>query len=157
MIPLGLEPDESQILRRKPQPKDAPILPTSMVIRMIIIAVLMSGMTLGTYFIAKLVLGSAEQANTLAFTALVVMQWSSAISARGLYESAWQRLKVRHHGFWWALLVAVLLQISAIFGPLAVLAGTVATPLIAIIVTALVAFVVPLVVIELYKKFQRQE
>ena len=157
VIPLGLEPDESQILRRKPQPKDAPILPTSMVIRMIIIAVLMSGMTLGTYFIAKLVLGSAEQANTLAFTALVVMQWSSAISARGLYESAWQRLKVRHHGFWWALLVAVLLQISAIFGPLAVLAGTVATPLIAIIVTALVAFVVPLVVIELYKKFQRQE
>lgn len=156
VIPLGLEPDEPQILRQKPQPKDAPILSTSMVGRMAIIAVLMAGMTLGTYFVAKLVLGSAEQANTLAFTALVVMQWSSAISARGLYESAWQRIKVRHISFWWALFAAVLLQAAAIFGPLAVLAGTVATPLLAILVTALVAFVVPLVVIEVYKRYQSQ-
>lgn len=157
VIPLGLEPDESKILRQKPQPKDAPILATSTIIRMIIIAILMSSLTLGTYFVAKLTLDSAAQANTLAFTALVVMQWSSAISARGLYESAWQRLKVRHHSFWWALLVAVLLQISAIFGPLAVLAGTVATPLSALLITAVVAFVVPLVVIEVYKHFQTKD
>lgn len=154
VIPLGLEPDESKILQQKPQPKDAPILPTSMIVRMIIIAVLMSSLTLGTYFIAKIILGSSEQANTLAFTALVVMQWSSAISARGLYESAWQRIRVRHHSFWWALLVAVLLQVSAIFGPLAVLTGTVATPLSAIIITVVVAFVLPLAVIELYKRLR---
>jgi len=157
VIPLGLEPDESKILRQKPQPKDAPILSRSMIIRMVIIAVLMSGVTLGTYFVAKLVLGSPAQANTLAFTALVVMQWSSAISARGLYESAWQRLKVRHHSFWWALLAAILLQVSAIFGPLAVLTGTVATPLSALVITAIVAFIVPLIVIEVYKKFQHQD
>ena len=157
VIPLGLEPDEAKILRQKPQSKDAPILSTSMIVRMIIIAVLMAGLTLGTYFISKLVLGSAEQANTLAFTALVVMQWSSAISARGLYESAWQRLKVRHHSFWWALLVAILLQISAVFGPLAVLTGTVNTPISAIILTAIIAFVVPLLVIEGYKRLQTQD
>lgn len=157
VIPLGLEPDEAKILRQKPQSKDAPILSTSMIVRMIIIAVLMAGLTLGTYFISKLVLGSAEQANTLAFTASVVMQWSSAISARGLYESAWQRLKVRHHSFWWALLVAILLQISAVFGPLAVLTGTVNTPISAIILTAIIAFVVPLLVIEGYKRLQTQD
>lgn len=157
VIPLGLEPDESKILRQKPQPKDAPILPTNMIIRMVIIAVLMSSVTLGTYFVGKLVLGSSEQANTLAFTALVVMQWSSAISARGLYESAWKRIKVRHDSFWWALLAAVVLQVAAIFGPLAVLAGTVATPLLAILVTALIAFIVPLVVIEGYKRVQAQD
>ncbi len=157
VIPLGLEPDEAKILRQKPQSKDAPILPASMIVRMIIIAVLMSALTFGTYFIAKVILGSPEQANTLAFTALVVMQWSSAISARGLYESAWQRLRVRHHSFWWALLVAVLLQVSAIFGPLAVLTGTVPTPLPAIIVTAGVAFVLPLMAIEVYKRLQTKD
>lgn len=157
VIPLGLEPDEPQILRQKPQSKDAPILSASMVGRMSIIAVLMAGITLGTYFVAKLVLGSAEQANTLAFTALVVMQWSSAISARGLYASAWQRLKVRHSSFWWALLAAVALQGAAIFGPLAVLAGTVAAPLPAMLITAFIGFIVPLVIIETYKRFQNQD
>lgn len=157
VIPLGLEPDEAKVLRQKPEHKDAAILPASMIIRMIIIAILMAGMTLGAYAVGKLLTGSAAQANTLAFTALVVMQWSSAISARGLYESAWQRLKKRHHSFWIALLVAILLQISAIFGPLMPLINTVAIPLGLLGITALVAFCVPLVVIELYKRFQTKD
>ncbi len=156
VIPLGLEPPEQQILRRKPEHKDAAILPASMVIRMIIIAVMMASITLATYFVSNLILHSPEQANTLAFTALVVMQWSSAISARGLYESAWQRLKVRNHGFLYALIVAILLQLSAIFGPLMSIVDTVSVPLIALMVVALIAFVVPLIVIEFYKKLQSQ-
>ena len=99
VIPLGLEPPEVTVLRRKPERKDAPILPANMVIRMVIIAILMSCITLATYFISNLVLKSQEQANTLAFTALVVMQWSGAISARGIYESCFRRLKVQHRGF----------------------------------------------------------
>lgn len=157
VIPLGLEPPEQQILRRKPEHKDAAILPASMVIRMIIIAVMMASITLVTYFVSDLILHSPEQANTLAFTALVVMQWSSAISARGLYESAWQRLKVRNHGFLYALIVAILLQLSAIFGPLMSIVDTVSVPLIALMVVALIAFVVPLIVIEIYKKLQSQD
>lgn len=157
VIPLGLEPPEQQILRRKPEHKDAAILPASMVIRMIIIAVMMASITLATYFVSNLILHSPEQANTLAFTALVVMQWSSAISARGLYESAWQRLKVRNHGFLYALIVAILLQLSAIFGPLMSIVDTVSVPLIALMVVALIAFVVPLIVIEIYKKLQSQD
>lgn len=157
VIPLGLEPDEAKVLRQKPEHKDAAILPASMIIRMIIIAVLMAGMTLGAYAVGKLLTSSVAQANTLAFTALVVMQWSSAISARGLYESAWQRLKKRHHSFWIALLVAILLQISAIFGPLMPLINTVAVPLGLLGITALVAFCVPLVAIELYKCFQTKD
>lgn len=154
VIPLGVEPPEQGILRQKPEHKDAPILPSNMVIRMAIIAVIMSSLTLLTYLVAKLLLGSPDQANTLAFTALVVMQWSSAITARGHFDSAWQRLKVRHHSFWWALLVAILLQASAIFGPLMPLTGTVSVPLWLILVTSAIAFVIPLVIIELYKKFQ---
>ena len=156
VIPLGLEPPEQKVLRDKPEHKDAAILSSTMVIRMIIIAVTMSCLTIATYFVAKNVLHSSEQANTLAFTALVVMQWSSAISARGIYESAWQRIKVRHHGFLYALIVAILLQLAALFGPLAPLVNTVSVPVVALIVTASVAFVVPLVVVELYKKLPQK-
>lgn len=157
VIPLGLEPPEQQILRSKPEHKDAAILSSNMVIRMIIIAITMSAITLVTYMISNLILHSHEQANTLAFTALVVMQWSSAITARGTYESVWQRLKVRNWGFLYALLVAILLQIAAVFGPLMSVTETVAVPIISLVVVAIVAFFVPLIIIELYKKFQKRD
>lgn len=156
VIPLGLEPPEQKVLRAKPEHKDAPILSSMMVIRMIIIAIVMSTLTIGTYFISKLVLHSELQANTLAFTALVVMQWSNAISARGIYESAWQRIKTRHHSFLYALIAAVLLQLTALFGPLAPLVDTVSVPMLALVITAVVAFVVPLAVVEAHKKLSQK-
>lgn len=157
VIPLGLEPAEQKVLRKKPEHKDSAILPLSMIIRMIIIAIMMAAVTISTYALSKLFLHSGEQANTLAFTALVVMQWSSAISARGLYESAWQRLKVRHHSFLIALIVAILLQISAIFGPLHVLVDTVAVSWWTVLIVAIIAFIIPLIVIETYKKLQTKD
>lgn len=156
VIPLGLEPPEQKVLRAKPEHKDAPILSSTMVIRMIIIAVVMSALTIGTYFVSKLVLHSDTQANTLAFTALVVMQWSNAISARGMYESAWKRIKTRHHSFLYAFIVAVLLQLAALFGPLAPLVDTVSVPLLALAITVVVAFVVPLIVTETHKKLSQR-
>lgn len=155
VVPLGLEPPETKILRQKPEAKNAPILSNFMIARMSIVAVMMALMTLATYFIAKTVLQDAAQANTLAFTALVVMQWSNAISARGLYESARQRLKIRHTSFWLALLGAIILQVAALFGPLARAVGTVVVPPAALIITAILAFILPLAVIEIYKKVQK--
>jgi len=157
VIPLGLEPVESKVLRRKPERKDAPILPTSLVIRMVIIAVTMAIITIGTFAGSWWILGSVEQANTLAFTALVVMQWSGAISARGLYESAWQRLKTKHTSFYIALVTAVLLQLMAVFGPLAAITGTVSVPLWSLALVGVIAFVVPFVVIEVYKHLQNED
>lgn len=156
VIPLGLEPAEQRVLREKPEHKDAAILPTRLIVRMIIIAVTMATITLGTYFISRLVLQSAAEANTLAFTALVVMQWSGACSARGIYESAASRLKVRHHIFHYAMAVAVLLQLSAVFGPLMPILDTVAVPLPALLIVSVIAFVLPLAVIELHKKLSQK-
>lgn len=155
VIPLGLEPAEQRILREKPEHKDAAILPTRLIVRMIIIAITMTTITLGTYFIARLVLDSAAEANTLAFTALVVMQWSGAFSARGVYESAFSRLKVRHHIFHYAMIVAILLQVSALFGPLMPLVDTVSVPLPALLIVSLVALVLPLTIIEIHKKLSK--
>lgn len=155
VIPVGLEPPEQKIFRQKPESKDAPILSARMLMRMGMIAIVMAVGTLGTYYIARAVLDNAEQANTLAFTALVVMQWSSALSARGIYESAWQRFKVTHKSFFVAMAIAVILQILALFSPLSIIVNTVPVPPLALLITVLITFFVPLVIFEAYKKFTR--
>lgn len=151
VIPIGLEPPEQKVLREKPESKDAPILSGKMFGRMALIAFTMAAGTLATFYIARAVLGSPEQANTLAFTALVVMQWASAFSARGTYESAWRRLKVKHNSFHLAMLAAVVLQLLALFGPLMIIVNTVSVPLLALVVTFLAAFFIPLGIFEGYK------
>ena len=80
------------------------------------------------------------------------MQWSGALTSRGIFESVRQRLKVRHASFGWALLAAVILQLLALFGPLAIVVETVAVPPLALLLTAVIAFFIPLVVMELLKK-----
>lgn len=152
VIPIGLEPPEQKVLRQKPESKDAPILPSKLVARMALIAVMMAVMTIATYSIALNVLGSETQANTLAFTALVVMQWSNALTTRGIYDSAVQRLKIKHARFHFALLAAVVLQLLALFGPLAAVVDVVSVPLLALAITVVITFVVPLVVVEVYKR-----
>ena len=47
--------------------KDAPILPGKVIRRMVVVAIVMAVFTLGTYGVSLQVLGSKEQANTLAF------------------------------------------------------------------------------------------
>ena len=151
VIPIGLEPPEQGILRQKPESKDAPILSGAMVARMVLIAVVMASGTLTTYFVAQSILGDAAQANTLAFTALVVMQWASAFSARGQYESAFRRLKVKHNVFHLALFAAIIMQVLALFSPLGIIVNVVGVPFAALAITAVAAFVIPLAIFEIYK------
>lgn len=153
VIPIGLEPAERRFFKQKPESKDAPILSGKLIGRMVVIALTMAIFTLGTYGLAMLALGDAAQANTLAFTALVAMQWASAFSARGLYESAIRRLKVPHRSFWLAMIVAVTLQIFALFGSLMTITNTVAVPIWAILLDVGISFFGPLVIFEVYKKY----
>lgn len=153
VIPIGLEPPEKRIFSQKPDPKDAPILSARMLLRIGIIAIVMASFTIATYGLSLHFLGNSEQANTLAFAALVVMQWSSAFSARGLYEGAFRRIKVPHRSFHLAMLAAVILQILALFGPLMTIVNVVHVPLVAVLSVMLAAFVVPLIFFELSKKF----
>ncbi len=151
VIPIGLEPPEQKILRQKPEAKDAPILSMSLIGRMAMIAFTMAAGTLSTYYIATALLGDPAQANTLAFTALVVMQWASAFSARGIYEPALKRLKVKHNSFLFALIAAIILQLLALFGPLSNVVNVVPVPFFALILTVLLNFFIPFTVFELYK------
>lgn len=155
VVPIGLEPPEQKLLRQKPESKNAPILPVKMIGRMVLVACVMGVGTIATYYLAEWLLGDADQANTLAFTALVAMQWANAISVRGMYESAIQRLKVPHRAFHLAMGAAVVLQILALFGPLSKIVNVVPVPLFALAPTAFLAFTLPLLIFEIYKKYKK--
>lgn len=157
VIPIGLEPPEQRILRQKPESKDAPILPLYMIGHMAMVAVIMAIVTIATFYIALHTLGDTAQANTLAFTALVVMQWSNAFSVRGTYESAWQRLKVPHPRFHFAIGAAIVLQILALFSPLSTIVNVVPVPIISVIITVVLAFFIPLIFFEIYKKIKNKK
>lgn len=156
VIPIGLEPAEKRILRSKPEAKDAPILSLNLIVRMALISVTMATITLTTFFVSQN-LFSYEEANTLAFAALVAMQWGSAFAIRGIYESIWKRLKAKNINFYFALSVAIILQLLALFGPLTGLVHTVPVPILAFIVVVVVSFILPIVVVEIHKKFSKHK
>jgi Ca2+-transporting ATPase len=153
LLPIGLEPPEEYYMKQKPESKNAPILNAVALSRMLMIAVTVAGVTLAVFFIASEYF-SREQANTLAFTALVVMQWANAFNVRGSYESAFKRIRVRSWKFWAALSGAIILQVVAVFTPLGhQFLGIVDAPLLPLMIVALVAFAVPIVVVELHKLY----
>lgn len=156
VVPIGLEPPEEYFLRQKPEKKDAPILSGTMVGRMVVIAVTMAIITITTYFAAE-GLFTHEQANTLAFTALVVMQWANAFNSRALHESLFTRLKTHNWKFWAALVPAILLQIVALFAPIGhEFLHTAEVPAMALAVVALISFVIPISTVELHKLFVKK-
>ena len=154
VIPIGLEPPEKEFMSQKPEAKDAPILPRVLIVRMIIGSISMAIVGVGTYWLASKRF-SHDEANTLAFTAMVVVQWSNAFCVRGTYESAFKRLRVKNNLFVLALIVAIALQILVLFGPLSVLTKTVPVDPLALTLTIAVSLLVPIVVTELHKKLAK--
>jgi P-type Ca2+ transporter type 2C len=116
-IPLGLEPEESDIMKRKPRKPKKAILGRVVITRMILIAVVMASVTLGlfAYFDSFM---SEEYARTIAFTALVAMQWADAFNGRSLWQSIFIRIKTMNIAFYIGLTIAVTAQLLALFGPI---------------------------------------
>jgi Ca2+-transporting ATPase len=151
VIPIGLEPAERHFLRTKPESKDAPILSSKLITRMIIMSVTMAILTISTYLLAKSRF-STEVASSLAFTALVVMQWANALNTRGLHESFVKRFKTRSRKFYFALTAAVAIQLFAIFTPAGrTLLHLAELPLLPLGLTVLVAFIIPILTVEIHK------
>jgi Ca2+-transporting ATPase len=156
VIPIGLEPPEKHYMKQKPERKNAPILNNILIIRMILVAITMAVIMLASYFFFRNHL-SHEQTNTVVFHALVVMQWANAFNIRGSFESAFQRLRVPSWKFYVALAIAVLLQMLALFGPLQPFVNAVDTPIPPLLIVTVIAFVVPIVVVELHKLYVRKQ
>jgi len=154
VIPLGLEPRRKTNMREQPRSLKSSLLSKAMVSRLVIVAAAMAAVALGTYVFFSGKFGH-EYGRTLAFNALVVMQWASAFSARSDYQSFIQRLKVMNWPFYIGLAIAVILQLLALFGPLSTMLHI--TPVASgdLITTSLIAFISLLAVAETHKLISR--
>lgn len=155
VIPLGLEPGEKSNMDQKPHHPNAPILGKFMISRMALIAVTMATLTLGLYITYSTQYGH-DYGNTIAFSALVVMQWASAFAVRSDHESVFSRLRVFNGKFYIGLTIGVTLQLFALFSPLGAALHLVPIAIGDLAVTSLIAFAVPIILIETHKYIGRR-
>ncbi len=116
VIPLGLEPGESDIMKRKPRRPERPILGVTVLSSMALVGLTMAIVTLSlfTYFNQSY---SEEYARSVAFSALVVMQWAHAFNARSLWQSILVRIRTASKAFYVGLGIAITVHLLAMFGP----------------------------------------
>lgn len=155
VIPLGLEKGQKDSMTHKPEKPNAPILNRYLITRMILVAVCMAITTLTLYLIFSARYGY-EYGRTIAFCALVVMQWASAFNARSDYESVFRRIFVWSTPFYVGLAFAVLMQMLAVFGPLQELLHITKVSIGDLVITGAIAFAIPIVLVEIHKYFGRR-
>ncbi len=150
VIPLGLEPGETATMQQKPKSPNTPILDKFLISRMVLVALSMAGLTLFLYKLYSDMYGESY-GRTIAFSALVVMQWAHAFNTRSEHESLFRRLRVINKSFYIGLGIAVLLQTMAVFGPLANLLHVMPVAIGDLVITGAIAFVVPILLVEIHK------
>lgn len=155
VIPLGLEPGEKMVMKRKPAKPDGPILGRYMISRIILMAVVMATLAIVLYLNYTASHGTAY-AQTMVFIALVAIQWANAFNARSTYDSLFTRIRVWHTPFWVGLTIAVSLQALALFGPLQGPLHVHPVAMNDIVFATLLAFIVAVIPVEIHKFIGRR-
>lgn len=155
VIPLGLEPGKALNMKERPRRIEAPIISKFMVSRLSLVATMMATVALCLYVFYSSRYGQ-DYGRTIAFNALVVMQWASAMTARSDYESLFSRLKVMNAKFYAGLSIAISLQILALFGPLGILLHVTPVAIGDMVITGAIAFSAPIVLTEIHKFIGRR-
>lgn len=154
-LPLGLEPGEKGIMNHKPTQLNAPILNRFLIARMVMIALCIAVVCVYLYSIYSIWYGH-DYAQTIVFSSLVVMQWANAFNARSDYESIFSRIGVWNGKFYAGLSIAVFLQMLVLFGPLRNLLHVTPVATKDLIITGLIAFVIPIILVEIHKLIGRR-
>lgn len=155
VIPLGLEPGKRANMTDIPRKLNAPMLSRFMMSRIALVASMIAVLILSlyTYYSARY---GHDYAQTIAFSALVVIQWASAFTARSDYESLFSRLRVFNGKFYAGLAVAVTAQMLVIFGPLGKFLHVTPVAIGDLMITGVIAFIAPIIVTELHKYIGRR-
>lgn len=153
-IPLGLEKAEENVMQRPPRGVNQPLLDRHYIERMILLALVMA-VTVLVIFWWFLQDNSIDYARTIAFGALVVMQWANALNSRSEYMSLWRRLRVKNTPFYVGFTIAAMLQTIALFGPLAAFLYVVPVDFVDVTVACLVGFAIIIVFGEIHKALTR--
>lgn len=156
VIPIGLEPGEKTIMTRQPKAVKAPILSMFIVQRIGLVALMMAAVTLTMYVYFSDRYG-VDYGRTIAFSALVVMQWANAFNARSDYQSLLTRLKTVNWPFYVGLSIAIIVQLMALFGPLQEALHVERVAIADLAITGFIAFILPIVVVEIHKFIGRRQ
>lgn len=150
VLPLGLEPAEKGIMKQNPLKPDAPILNRTMVIRTIIMALTIAGLTLVTFIFFSDKFGH-QYAQTTAFIALVASQWGSAFAARSDHESIFKHLRVMNKSFYIGFIISFILQAIVLLTPAREIFRLTQVETSHLISLSLIGFVIPIVSSEIHK------
>jgi Ca2+-transporting ATPase len=118
-IALSLEPGEQDIMLRRPRDPNEHILSSFMVIKMVVLAVTMTGVTLGAYA-HYLDLPCAEcqdplaYPRTFAFTTLVMLEMFIVLNSKSDRQSLWSTGVFNNPWLWLAISSSILIQVSVV-------------------------------------------
>lgn len=155
VIPLGLEPGEKSVMKRKPIAPNAPILGKYMITRIAMSAAIIAITSLALYAYFGTLYG-VEYGQTIVFVALVAIQWANAFNGRSSYDSLFTRLKVWHGAFWAAFAFSIVLQGLALFGPLQGLLGVHPVAVGDMFIASVIAILAAIIPVEIHKAFGRR-
>ena len=118
-LALGVEPAERGIMRRRPERPGAPLLRAGAIRDLLIEAALIAGATLVAFWLALRQGQSVEVARTMAFTTLVLAQLWQALNCRSEGISLLRQGVASNPQLLLATGLAALLQMGAVYLPLA--------------------------------------
>lgn len=148
-ITLGMEPVESDVMDRKPKPKNEGIFANGLGIRVVLQGIMFGILSLIGFKLGESMTGTVEGGQTLTFMVLALSQIVQSFNMRS-DNSLFRIGPFSNHKLNWAALVSVLLVALVLFTPLKTAFGLVALSW-ELYLIGLGLILVPLVVMEFFK------
>ena len=155
VIPLGLEPADKNMMRHKPENKNAPILPKFMIIRMAIMAVTISTLAIASFLYFNKI-ESLDYARTITFHVLVVTQIAAAFAARNSIESTIVSLKTFNKAFYIGIIATSIPHLAVLLTPLGSYIHLTSVSGLDLIATGLISFSAIMLISEAHKTYCRK-
>ena len=154
VIPLGVEPPRGDVMKRKPDHPDAPILNAPMIGQMVLSSIIMAVVVLST-FVYFNHYHDMTYARSAVFLVLIVIQWANALITRGS-ESVFKIIKVRNRAFTLAIIGTMILQAIVLLVPTFRQALHVNNLHADMVVACLLGSLIMIVLVEIYKAWVRR-
>ena len=150
-IALGMEAVESDVMDRKPKPKDEGIFAHGLGLRVVLQGLMFAILTLIGFLVGENVTGTLEGGQTMAFMVLSLCQLAQAYNMRSEH-SLFKIGPFTNHKLNWACLTSLLLVLLVLFTPVRIAFGLVTLSW-EMYLLGLGLALVPVVVMELSKAF----
>ena len=150
-IALGMEAVESDVMDRKPKPKNEGIFAHGLGFRVVLQGIMFAALTLIGFKVGENVTGTLEGGQTLAFMVLALSQVVQAFNMRSEH-SLFKIGPFKNHKLNWAALSSTLLVALVLFTPLKTAFGLVTLPA-KLYLLGVGLILVPLLAMELSKAF----